>query len=224
MRGTFYNKEIKNRADNLRSQGKTYREIMLSLNIPKSTLSTWLGKKYIGIFTREKQLKHLAATRPLAAAAVKQRIENQNRLITEKVASEIKRFPLKNVGLQKSVLASLYWAEGSKSGSGLKFANTDPDLHRLFITLLRKCFKPDESKFRVHVYVHYYHHINECKKFWSDLLGVSQKQFWKVYVKKRNKTRHFRKNFRGICFLYHTDSRLRKEIMEIAHQLHIHYK
>ncbi|KKU59138.1 MAG: hypothetical protein UX81_C0012G0003 [Parcubacteria group bacterium GW2011_GWA2_47_12] len=224
MRGTLYTTHIKKLAEKWRSSGKTYSEIRKRFGIPKSTLSVWFGKKYAGIFTREKQLEHLTKVRKLAIDAIKKRVECDKKTIQDKVVAEIKGFPLYDVGLQKSIVAALYWAEGSKNGHYLKFANTDPNLHTLFITLLRKCYKPNEFGFRAHVYVHYYHSIQECEKFWSDLLKIPRSQFWKTYVKKRSVTKRFRRNFMGICFLYHQDSKLRKEIMELAHQLYENYK
>lgn len=224
MRGTLYTTHTKKLAEKWRASGKTYTEIRKQFGIPKSTLSVWFGKKYAGIFTREKQLEHLTKVRTLAVAAIKRRIEHERQTIQDKVSDEIKSFPLNNTGLQKSILAALYWAEGSKGGHGLKFANTDPDLHTLFITLLRKCYRPDESRFRVYIYVHHYHNIQECEKFWADLLGIPRPQFWKTYIKKRSVTKRYRRNFMGICFLYHQDSKLRKEIMELAHQLYTSYK
>lgn len=223
MRGTLYTKETKREVEKWRAQGRSYSEITRRFNVPKSTLSTWLNKKYAGIY-KGRQLEHLAKARPLALAAVQRRIEKENANIRQKISSEIQTYPLSDIGLQKSILAALYWAEGSKNGSGIKFANTDPNLHHLFINLLRKCFRPNESKFRVHVYVHHYHNKEECRNFWSDLLGIPQTQFWKTYTKKRSTTKRFRKNFMGICFLYHPDSKLRKEIMELAYQLYNHYK
>ncbi len=224
MRGTLYTTHIKKLAEKWRSSGKTYSEIRKRFGIPKSTLSVWFGKKYAGIFTREKQLTHLAATRPLAIAAIKKRIRNENQSIKEKISSEIKNYPLENIGLQKSVLAALYWAEGSKhSGmSGLKFANTDPALLRLFITLLRNCFHPDEKRFHVILHLHYYHSIKECKNLWSKQLDIPLTQFWKTYLKKRSVTKRYRKNFMGICFLYHSNSIIRKEMMELGYQLQRH--
>lgn len=221
MRGTRYNAQTKKLAEEWRSSGKTYTEIRKRFGIPKSTLSVWFGKKYAGIFTREKQLAHLAATRLLAIAAIKRRVKTQNKLIQEKITSEIQTYPLGNIGLQKSILAALYWAEGSKHSkmSGLKFANTDPALLRLFITLLRNCFHPDEKQFHVILHLHHYHSVKKCKDFWSKCLDIPLTQFWKTYFKKRSVTKRFRKNFVGICFLYHSNSTIRKEMMELGHQL-----
>lgn len=226
MRGTLYSKETKRVIEQWRARGKSYSEITRRFNVPKSTLSTWLNKKYKGLYSRERQLRHLANARPLALAAIQRRIERENSFIREKVAMEFKTYPLGEIGLQKSILAALYWAEGAKHGrmSGIKFANTDPALLRLFLILLRNCFHPDEKRFHVILHVHYYHSKKECEHFWSKQLDIPLTQFWKTYVKRRSVTKRFRKNFVGICFLYHSDSRLRKEMMELAHQLHTHYK
>ncbi|MEK7087726.1 MAG: hypothetical protein AAB891_00370 [Patescibacteria group bacterium] len=220
MRGKLYDKEIKRVVEKWRARGKSYSEITRRFGVPKSTLSFWLNKKYAGVY-QDRRLEHLAKARPLALAAIQKRIEQERLEIRNKVAAELQTYPLGNVGLQKAVLASLYWAEGSKHGriAGLKFANTDHQLLKLFLTLLRNCFHPDEEKFRVGLHLHYYHSIKQCKIFWSRQLGIPVSQFWKPYIKKRSVTKRYRKNFKGICFLYHSNSRIRKEMLELASQL-----
>lgn len=54
-----YTIKTKNKAENLRKTGRSYRKIYDQLQIPKSTLSTWFGSRYPGIFNRKKQLEHL---------------------------------------------------------------------------------------------------------------------------------------------------------------------
>ncbi len=115
----------------------------------------------------------------------------------------------------------MYWAEGNKceKACGTKFANTDPNLAKLYVTLLRKCYNITEVKLKIGLYVHYYHSIKKTKKFWSKMLGIPLAQFYKVYVKKRSKTKRFRKNFAGICFIYYGDSKIRKELLELGYTL-----
>lgn len=225
MRGTLYSKETKRAVEHWRARGKSYSEITRRFNVPKSTLSTWLNKKYKGLYSREKQLKHLANARPLALAAIQRRIERENSFIQEKVAMELKTYPLGEIGLQKSILAALYWAEGAKHAkvSGLNFANTDPKMIKLFASLMRKCYVIDEKRFRVRLYLHYYHHIKKVRRFWSKLLDIPTVQFNKVYIKKRSKTKRFRKNFMGICFLKYSDSRIRKELLMLTEQIYGNY-
>ena len=222
MRGKLYKDEIKKKAGKLRRAGKTYKEIRDLLGIPKSTLSVWLSKKYSGIFDREKQLKHLSAIRPLAIAKIKKRNEERALKVSEQVKIEIEKNLIINSTSLKLILAMLYSAEGARyeGVSGLKFVNTDPKLLNIFIALLRKCYNLDNKKFRVRLHLHYYHQAKQAKKYWSDLLGVPEDQFWKTYFKKRSKTKKFRKNFMGICFINYSDSDIRRELLELTNQFH----
>lgn len=221
MRGLFRDKKTRSNAEAMRAQGKSYREIREKFNIPKSTLSYWFNKKYDHIFNHEKRLAHLEKIRPLALEAVQKRIRTQNTEIAQKVSNEIKFFPLRDKGLQKCILASLYWAEGKKSEkmAGLKFANTDPKMISVFVNLLRNCYEIDESRLKIALYVHRYHKIGDCKKFWSNTAGVPLSQFYKTYLKKRSSKKRFKKNFMGVCFVYYFDSKIRKELLELCNQL-----
>lgn len=224
MSGKFYSATVKKKAKQLRRQRKTYSEITKQLGIPKSTLSGWFGERLGVSFTmdREAQLAHLRRIRLLAVKVVKDKFAKlralEDKEVAEAVRREIRKFPKNNLAVYKSLLSMLYWAEGSKHEkmSGLKFANTDPDLMLLYLTLLRKCYDMDEAGFRVRLHVHYYHSIKETKKYWSKLLNIPLSQFNKVYIKKRSKTKKFRRNFIGICFLYHRGSNIRKELMGLA--------
>ena len=226
MRGTHYTHQTKRQVEKWRSEGKTYGEITKKFGVPKSTLSNWLHANHEGMYSRERQLTHLEKARPLALAAVQRRITQQNKNIKDKVLTEMQTFPLSDIGLQKVILASLYWAEGAKHAkvSGLTFANTDPRMIELFTTLLRWCYLVDVHWFRICLHLHYYHRVEETKDFWSKLTHVPRSQFNKTYLKKRSKTKRFRKNFKGICFLKYSDSTIRKELLTIAEELHIRYR
>lgn len=215
-----YTIELRKQAENLRRSGRSYKEIYDKLQVPKSTLSTWFGSTYPGIFNREKQLKHLARIRIKALATNKKKKDQERFKLEKRVGYEIKSYPTRNIGFLKSVLSALYWAEGSKSHrSPVVFTNTDPRLVRLFLTLLRKCYCIDEKKLRVRLHLHYYHPITKTKKYWSKLLNIPAKSFGKIYIKKRSLTKKFRKNFMGICFIKYYDNMLQKEIMALAYQI-----
>ena len=222
MRGKVYSKNEKEMAKKMVLMGKSYGKINEELGIPKSTLSTWFGKTLKKPVSKKAMLEHLSSIRKLASDAVKNkwaRIRSEeDRAIELKIKEEIEDFPLDNIGFQKSLLAMLYWAEGAKykGVSGLNFVNTDPKLLRLYITLLRKCYKINESKFRIRLHVHYYHKIKQVKDFWSKNLNVPLNQFNKVYIKKRSVTKRFRQNFRGICFVKYGDNKIRKELLGLG--------
>ncbi len=108
MRGTLYTKDTKRLVEEWRGKGKSYSEITRRFKVPKSTLSTWLTQRYKGMYSREKQLTHLAKARPLALAAVQKRIKEENEKIKKRVTAELKMYPLTHIGLQKSILAAHY--------------------------------------------------------------------------------------------------------------------
>lgn len=220
MVGIIHSEKTKKEVERARKQGRTYRELTAAFGIPKSTLSYWFGDSLGHPYDRKQQLEHLVKIRPLAHHAIKKRIENRNKILQEKITDEIKNYPLKNPGTLKLFLAALYWAEGAKNDgvSGAIFVNTDRRLCQLYITLLRKCYSIDESKFRIRLYLHYYHGIKETRRFWSELLEVPEDQFGKIYIKERSKTKKFRKNFGGICFIRYANSAIRREFLEIARQ------
>lgn len=225
MRGKIYSEKEKEKVKQLILEGKSYNEITRLLGVPKSTTSTWFGKTIRKPWNRKTMLEHLANIRKLAAIANRNKWEKKRKeeaqLIKTKIEKELKNYPLENIGFYKSLLAMLYWAEGAKSekACALKFANTDPDLALLYVTLLRLCYNIDETRLRIGLYVHYYHSIRRVRNFWSRTLNIPPNQFYKVYVKKRSKTKRFRKNFAGICFINYGDNKIRKELLELGSSL-----
>ena len=100
------------------------------------------------------------------------------------------------------MLAMLYWAEGTKGvHSCVVFANTDPKLIVLFITLFRECYPVVESKFRGRMNLHDYHNEITVRDYWSKLLKIDTEKFNKTYWKKRSENKRFRENRWGIFFL-----------------------
>lgn len=227
MRGTIYSEQDKGNVKRMILEGKSYKEITDSLGVPKSTISTWFGNTLKRPRTRSEMLNHLKIIRKLAVVKIKNKWKRINQLedelISRKITEETLSYPLNNPGFYKSMLAMLYWAEGSKYKGvyGLGFVNTDPILMRFYLTLLRKCYVLDERRLKVRVHVHYYHSIKKVKVFWSKLLNIPIDQFGKIYIKKRSKTKRFRKNFMGICFINYYDSKIRKELMEIVKKLSV---
>ncbi len=205
-------------AINLRKRGLTYSEISLALGVAKGTLSTWMGINPRTPSDKKKQRAHLVRARLLASEA-KRRIRRER---LERIAvigkSEAGKLNLADRVTAKALLAMLYWAEGAKGEKAgpVKFANTDPALALLFISLLRTTYPLDEKKFRIRLHLHYYHAHKTTIDFWSKLLHVPKSQFGKIYVKKRSRRKRFRKNFSGICFVIYHDTNVRDEIMVIA--------
>lgn len=224
-RRTIYPQSVKDRVRQLLLSRKSYKEITVATGVPKSTISTWFGKTIDRPWTKKRQREHLRNIRKLGAVALRKKWEKyrkeQNQIAQKRIGEELPSYPLGNPGFHKSLLAMLYWAEGAKheGASGPKFVNTDPELMSLYITLLRRCYKIDEKKLSARVHIHYYHSPQKVKLFWSQKLNIPLEQFGKIYVKRRSKTKRFRQNFMGICFVYYGDSMIRRELMELGSTL-----
>lgn len=218
MSGNRYSQAEKDAVENLRKQGMTYNEIRKIHPIPKSTLSVWLGEKYAGIFDRKAQLAHLKRIQGLAVVKLHENKAARNALYASRGVATAELLDIENIPFQKALLAMLYWAEGTKCATacGLTFANTDPRLIQLYISMLRNCFEVDEKKIRVRLHIHYYHHRRETRRYWSRLLNVPEDQFGKLYIKKRSKTKKFRQNFKGICIIRYGGNALLKEVLALG--------
>lgn len=214
------NNALYQKARRLRKSGQSFGEISKNLGISKSTLHFWLQdlpSKYQ--LDKNAQLNHLHYARLLANKARRTEKLLRTEIIQKNVKKEFKKFPFKNTLVQKAMAAFLYWAEGSKTTSQFKFANTDPALCLFFLTILRKAFYIDEKNIKIYLYLHYYHNVKQMKNFWSSLLKIPKNQFAKIYIKSRKNTSRKRKNFAGICFIRYGKGgqKLKEEVLSIGH-------
>lgn len=170
------------KAIELRKQGKSYREIQNDLHISKGTLSKWFkGKTWSDEISRTNTEK----VRSLAHDKMK-RINMMRRvkfaftygLAEEEAVREFevyKNEPLFNAGLM------LYVGEGEKSSKpALRIANTDFQVHKVFIQFLSRYFGIDRS--RVRIFLHIYPDLDEkvCIEKWAEELGLNHSQFYKT--------------------------------------------
>lgn len=216
----MYSEDTKNKAFTLRKNGKSLLEISTILQIAKSTCSLWLSseknKGLYGTMTKQEWMKFIQK-KSIIALHKRSIKRQQNR---EDEATNQIRSLRATKEVQRSILATLYWAEGSKGIGVLNFANTDPRLCLIFITLLRSCYDLEESKFRIRLHLHSYHVELELKKYWSTLLKIPLSQFNStIWKKEPNSGKRYRQNYHGICFVKYNSVDLQKRIMAFAHIL-----
>ncbi|MBP9669827.1 hypothetical protein KBD75_00300 [Candidatus Woesebacteria bacterium] len=216
----MYNKDTKNEAILLRKMGKSLLEISKTLNIAKSTCSLWLSNKknkgLYGTMTKQEWMKFIQKK---SVIALHKRSAKRQESREADAKSQIRnlKFPKE---VRRSILATLYWAEGSKGIGVLNFANTDSRLCLIFITLLRDCYELDESKFRIRLHLHNYHNEEELKKYWSELLKIPLSQFNQtIWKREPTSGKRYRQNYHGICFVKYNSVDLQKRIMAYAHIL-----
>jgi len=80
----------------------------------------------------------------------------------------------------------LYWAEGAKlSGKncGIDFANSNPEMIRIFVKFLRKICGVNEKKLRIYLYCYSNQSIEVLLNYWYKLTNIPKSQFSKPYVR-----------------------------------------
>jgi hypothetical protein len=213
--------DLKERAIKLRMAGKTYSEICLLLrsNIPKSTLSFWCKNINLS-FSNSERIKNvirnnakIAREKALAVNKVK-RLKYLNNII-ESVRPLCDR--IENRDVAKIALAMLYLGEGSKTQKGsLMFGNSNPQIIRLFISLLNYCYPTKLQKYRITVQCRADQDIAKLERFWCHLTQIPHKYFYKAQVDPRTVNKPTKKvNYRGVCRIDYYSADILNELMQI---------
>jgi hypothetical protein len=218
--------DVKQKVLELRKKGRTYQEISIALkfSVPKSTLSYWchlipLPNGYRRK-VRELNLSNLERARKIALQTQKKNREDYLKSLRCRNAhlAQLIRDP----NIAKIALAVLYLGEGRKNikRGSLMFGNSDPNIVKLFLDLLRFCYNIDESKFRCTVQCRADQKNVELEKFWQDITKIPPSQFYKTRIDPRTVGKGSKKpEYRGVCRLDYFSAELLIELLQIAETL-----
>ena len=84
------------------------------------------------------------------------------------------------------LLASLYWAEGSKSA--FVFTNTDARMIKIFLMVLRDFFYIEEDRFQVLIRINESTSSRTCVAYWRDITNLPLKNIKTNINAKQNRT------------------------------------
>lgn len=180
--------KTKQKALELRSQGKSYKEISTILGISKSTLSYWLNRIEITSEQKAVLLEKQREGRLKGAQKRKTWRITKEHSILAKAAIEISRISRRELWLL-GIMA--YWCEGSKQKANnisgrVIFANSDPFLIKLFVKWIKEICKVSENRLVYTLYIHETGNLDASFNFWSKVLGVNKDYFAKTVLKKHN--------------------------------------
>ncbi len=119
-----------------------------------------------------------------------------------------------NISEQKLKIAGtmLYWAEGTLKGGTVDFANSSPQMIKIFLKFLRQICGVNEERLRIYLYTYSYHNLEELKKYWHTITEVSLSQFTKPYIRRGNLNLSNRKLPYGLIHVRYNDKRLLETI------------
>ena len=168
---------------NLRSLGYSLPEISRELEVPKTT-----------VFRYIKDVQILPEFIKLWEA--KRAGSRYRKILKEKQAFLDGRKVVKNLSSKEKMLfaCALYWGEGSKKDFGL--SNTDPELIKSFINVLRNVFNIQNDRLRISIRIYEDLDRDRCLNFWSRIVDIEKEKFINVDVlhgKKKGKLEY------GMC-------------------------
>jgi len=177
--------EDKNRAIDLRIQGKTYSEIRSKIsNLSKSTLSGWLSKMRLTPKQSELLKGNLERinynARVKAGWTKKAKKREKIRVIFQQAENEYQNLKNNNLFL---IGLSLYWAEGNKKTEMFQFTNSDPEAIKIVIKWLVEIYLIPKEKIKIRLYIHKVYAHENCEKFWSKTTGIPYQKFQKTIYK-----------------------------------------
>lgn len=170
----------KEKAREMRAEGKSYSEIKSVLGVSKSTLSLWLRDMPL----TSTQMSAVRDKNPRRIEKFRRTMEQKREVRLVKAYDKAK-IDIGKLSERELFLAGLflYWGEGAKSMRGTTLiANTDPDIISFF---LRWMMSLGIEKKNIKVKLHLYCDMDTEKEilYWSNLLDIPQSQFRKSYIK-----------------------------------------
>jgi transposase-like protein len=209
------NSSVKSQAFKLRKKGESYSKISQQLGISKSTLSYWFSdvewsqkvKKRLSSINNVNSISKIAAMNRRRAEI---RQENVEKI---KIEAEQEFNSLKHDQLFLTALA-LYWGEGSKTNNGrVSVVNSDPELLKVVIAFYRRILKIPEHKLRVEMFMYKDHDEDQLKRYWSEILSVSQDNFIKTQLLPSRSSLTKRKVSKGVCAVYFSNTAISIKIL-----------
>jgi hypothetical protein len=209
--------EDKLRAQKLRHKGLSYREMLQTISVSKSTISVWC--KNIQLTEKQKlrllNKKQFGQRRGSLVAAENKRNARIER--TKKIRDLAKKDIGRIINRDKFMVGiALYAAEGNKSDGKAGFSNSDPKLIKFMTDWFISFAKVPMKKLRGAIWLHEGLSKKKSKKFWSNLINLPPNQFHKTYIAKvKINSRKVRKNIHqyGVFQIRFSDSAIHRRIM-----------
>ncbi len=180
------------KARELRKQGVSVKQIAKELQIARSSASVWVRDIILSVEQLEKLRKSSleGAERGRLKGALLQKERWKKKLDEEKKLGKQRIGKLTERDILIAGLA-LYWGEGNKKQRRIQFCNSDPYMIQFALNWLKVCFSISSDDIRCRVGINEIHRERDVivKQYWSDITGISLKQFTQTSFKKVTNTK-----------------------------------
>ena len=206
----------------LRSEGKTYSEIMRELNIhiSKSTISSWCQKIVLPKWYKDKveELNHKNFSKAQQMAWASNKIKRERFLQVLLFNNKHLVSRLQDKDILKMLLAMLYLGEGAKwrSHSGLMLGSSDPDIIKLYMLLLNLCYGIKAETLKCRISYRADQDIKYLENYWSRVTSIPLTNFYKTKPDARTIGKPTKKkDYKGVCVLTCGGSHIQLELEAI---------
>ncbi|MEK7604335.1 MAG: hypothetical protein AAB442_00850 [Patescibacteria group bacterium] len=204
----------KQKALELRRQGKSYNEIITSLRIPKGTLSGWLADVDWSKEVR-RRLEQSAQVKSTVRILELNELRGVNlaKAYDEARAEARAEFEMHKYNPLFIAGVALYWGEGDKlTKYSTKLANTDPHLIRLYVFFLKNVCRIPEGKIKAHVLIYPDLDEEKCRLYWSSRSHIDLAHFTKCSViQGKEKVRRLKY---GVCLVGVSSTYFKVKLLE----------
>lgn len=162
----------KQKARQLRTEGKSVNEIASELQVSKSSVSVWVSDVKLSP-EQEDRLRSISPRHPRQCAEK----NKQDALKERKEFQEQGKRRAEQPSLLFAMGCMLYWGEGTKNRNAVRISNADPELLRLFMRFLREEFEIENEyvSIRISAYSNNGLSCEEIENHWLKILALPPK-------------------------------------------------
>lgn len=206
------------KARELRTQGKSIKEIASILRVAKGSVSVWC--RDIELTPKQIQRLHEKMVKGNYKGSLRgARVQHERRLQQIKQL-HIEGFKTINSLSKRDLLligAALYWGEGMKKEGRARIANSDPIIIQFMINWFQFVWGISKDQLTLSILINRIHkkRARQVEQYWSNLLNIPLIQFTKTtLIKAKNKKvyKNFRDHYGTIIVSVRKGSDLRHKI------------
>ncbi|MEK7630348.1 MAG: hypothetical protein AAB432_03175 [Patescibacteria group bacterium] len=146
-----------------RKIGYSIHELMIKFNMPKTTI--WHHIHNLELSEKQKEILRRKQGGSKIRTAKQWKIAN---ILSKELVRSIKIKEIAPV-----ILTLLYWAEGNKKG--FAFTNTDPNMIKIFLKILRECFGVKNIDVKAIIRINNFQNSSESINYWHAITRIPTK-------------------------------------------------
>lgn len=117
------------------------------------------------------------------------------------------------------ILSFLYLGEGAKRGShsGIQLGSSDQDIIKLYLRLLKRCYKINPAQLKCRISYRADQDIRSLEEYWSKITKIPLSNFYKTIPDPRTAGKPTKNSdYKGVCVISGSRSYIQLELETIS--------